>query len=484
MHNFSNVARIFGMLVALFSLTLLPPIGVALYYGDGALVPFVEAFFVTLAIGLLLWLPFRHARHEMRLREGCLVVVLFWLILSLVGALPLQLADEAWHSYTDALFESVSGITTTGATTVTGLENLPHALLYYRMQLHWLGGMGVIVLAVAILPILGVGGMQLYRAETPGPMKDDKLTPRITGTARALWTIYTLLTLACAFAYWLAGMSLFDAVCHAFSTLASGGFGNYDASYAHFNSAAIEIIAIVFMLIAGANFALHFLAWNGGSARVYLADTEFRVYLNWMLLLTLIVSAALYLRGTYPDPLTALRYGAFQLVSLGTSTGFTTADFTNWPGALPILLVLSGGFCAMAGSTGGGIKMVRLILLAKYAYREILRIVHPSAEIPVRMGGRAVSNQVLAAVSGFFAVYVTLFLLIWFALMTLGIEPMLALSACALSLNNSGVGLSQLVSSFAEIGPGPKWVCIFAMLVGRLELFTLLAVLTPAFWRR
>jgi trk system potassium uptake protein TrkH len=291
-------------------------------------------------------------------------------------------------------------------------------------------------------------------------------------------------TAACALAYWLAGMNLFDAICHAFSTLSSGGFGDYDASMAHFNSSAIDAIAIVFMLVAGANFALHYLAWHRGSARVYLHDTEFKVYLTWIMFLVLLVSGTLYLRGTYPDLGSALRYGAFQLVSLATCTGFTTTDFTVWPGALPVLLVLSSAFCAMAGSTSGGIKMIRLILLVKYGYREILRIIHPSAEIPVKVGGRAVSSQVLAAVSGFFAVYVILFLIFWFVLMGLGLPPLTALSAVSLSINNMGPGLGEVASNFATVGPAVKWVCIFAMLVGRLELFTLLAVLTPAFWRR
>lgn len=484
MAHFANVQRIFGMLVALFSLTLIPPIGVALYYQDGALTPFVEALFVTFLLGLVLWLPVRHADHDLCLREGCLVVVLFWLVFGLVGAFPLLLAQEAWHSFTDAMFESVSGITTTGATTVTGLDDLPKALLYYRMQLHWLGGMGVIVLAVAVLPLLGVGGMQLYRAETPGPMKDRKLTPRITETARALWIVYATVTALCALAYWLAGMSLFDAICHAFSALSSGGFGNYDASMAHFNSALIDFITIVFMLVAGANFALHFMAWHRGDARIYLRDTEFVVYLTWMATLVAFVSGTLYLSGTYDDPLSALRYGAFQLVSMATCTGYTTTDFTHWPGALPVLLVLSSAFSAMAGSTSGGIKMIRIILLAKFGYREILRIVHPSAEIAVKVGGRAVSAHILSAVTGFFAVYITLFLLFWFVLMMLGLEALTAFSAVSLSINNMGPGLGELSSNFTSVGPAVKWVCIFAMLVGRLEMFTLLAVLTPAFWRR
>ncbi|MGH8453934.1 MAG: TrkH family potassium uptake protein, partial [Nevskiales bacterium] len=453
-------------------------------YQDGALSPFVEALALTFLIGFLLWLPVRHAEQDLRLREGCLVVVLFWLVFGLVGAFPLLLANEAWHSFTDAMFESVSGITTTGATTVTGLDDLPKALLYYRAQLQWIGGMGVIVLAVAVLPMLGVGGMQLYRAETPGPMKDSKLTPRITETARALWLVYAGVTALCVIGYWLAGMSLFDAICHAFATLSSGGFSTYDASLAHFDSAIIDVITIVFMVVAASNFSLHFLVWHRGSARVYLQDSEFRAYLGLMGTLVLVVSFTLFLGGTYASLFDALRFGGFQLVSLATSTGYTTADYTVWPGALPVLLIISSAVCSSAGSTGGGIKVIRVVLLAKFGYREILRIVHPSAEIPVKIGGRAVSNHVLAAVTGFFAVYIALFLLLWYVLMTLGLDAMTAFSAVSLSINNMGPGLGEIASNFTSVGPAVKWVCIFAMLVGRLELFTLLAVLTPAFWRR
>lgn len=484
MLNLANVQRIFGMLVALFSLTLIPPVAVALYYQDGALAPFVESLALTLVLGLLLWWPNRHADRELRLREGCLIVVLFYVVFSLVGAVPLILTEDGWHSFTDALFESVSGVTTTGATTMLGLDQLPRALLYYRAQLQWIGGMGVIVLAVAILPMLGVGGMQMYRAETPGPMKDSKLTPRITETARALWLVYATVSALCIVAYWLAGMTLFDAICHGFTTVSTGGFANYDASLGHFSSATIELIAIVFMVVGASNFSLHFLALHRGTARVYLNDSEFSAYISFLLVLVLLVSLSLFLHGRYDSPLDALRSGGFQLVSLATSTGYTTADFTLWPGALPMILIMSSAFCASAGSTGGGMKVIRLVLLAKYGYREILRIVHPSAEIPVKIGGRAVSSQVLAAVAGFFAVYVILFLLLWFVLMALGLDPTVAVSAVSASLNNMGPGLGEIAVTFSTVDASIKWVCIFAMLLGRLELFTLLAVLTPAFWRR
>ena len=484
MREFANVQRILGILVFLFSITLLPPIGVALYYQDGALLPFIEGYVTALVVGLFLWFPVRKTRHELRLRDGCLIVVLFWLTLSLFGALPLYFADEAWNTFTDAMFESMSGLTTTGATAVVGLDDLPHAILYYRMQLHWVGGMGIIVLAVAVLPMLGVGGMQLYRAETPGPMKEDKLTPRITGTARALWLVYVSLTAMCATAYWLAGMGPFDAITHAFSTMATGGFSNYDASLAYFNNVTIEMVAIVFMIIAGANFSLHFLAWHRGSIRIYLQDPEFLVYVGLLGLLALTFAVFLFLNQTYPDFWTSLRFGAFQIVAFGTSSGFTTAEFWLWPGALPFMLIISSAVCGSAGSTAGGIKTIRVVLLVKYAYRELMRIIHPYAEFPVKVGGRAVGPQVLDAVSGFFAVYAALFMLMGFILMTMGLDVITAFSAVSATINNMGPGLGEVTANFATISAGPKWVCIFAMLVGRLEIFTLLAVLTPAFWRR
>ncbi len=484
MLNFANVQRIFGMLISMFSLTLIPPIGVALYYQDGGLLPFIEGLALTFPLGVLTWWTARSASRELRLREGCLIVVLFYVVFSLVGAVPLVITDDGWHTYTDAMFEAVSGVTTTGATVKLGLDSLPKSLLYYRAQLEWIGGMGVIVLAVAILPMLGVGGMQLYRAETPGPMKDSKLTPRITETARALYLVYASMTGLCIVAYWLAGMSLFDAICHAFTTMASGGFANYDASLGHFNSVAIDCIAIVFMIVAASNFSLHFLALHRGTAKIYTNDSEFVAYISFLCVLAVLVSLGLYVSGQYSSVLDAIRYGTFQVVSLATSTGYTTADYSVWAGALPMILIMSSAFCSSAGSTGGGMKVIRVVLLARYGYREILRIVHPSAEISVKVGGRAVSNQVLAAVAGFFAVYVALFLLFWFVLMALGLDPVTAVAAVSATLNNMGPGLGDVATSFAAMDPAVKWVCILAMLLGRLELFTLMAVLTPAFWRR
>lgn len=482
--SFAAVLRILGLLLTLFSLTLVPPFLMALIGGDGAATAFGTAFILTLGVGVISWLPVRHVRRELRLRDGFVVVVMFWTVLSAIGALPFVLAHDPHLSVTDAIFESVSGLTTTGATVITRLDTLPASILYYRQQLQWLGGMGIIVLAVAVLPMLGIGGMQLYRAETPGPMKDNKLTPRITETAKALWYIYLGLTVACGFAYWLAGMKIFDAVGHAFSTVAIGGFSTHDASMGYFNSPLIDMIAVVFMLLAGMNFALHFVAFRQRSVRNYWYDPELRFYLMLLGIVALITILGLYLTETYDRWQDAVVNGLFQAVSIGTTAGFTTAEFYNWPGFLAILLLFSSFVGGCAGSTGGGIKVIRLLLLVKQGLREITRLVHPNARIPVRIGTKTVDSRVVEAVWGFFALYVASFTAMYLALAATGMELMTAFSAVAASINNLGPGLAGVGAHYADIHDPGKWILCFAMLLGRLEIFTLLVLLTPAFWRK
>jgi trk system potassium uptake protein TrkH len=478
------VQRILGILLGLFSFTLLPPVLVSLFYQDGAAVPFFTAFAITLALGLISWLPVARLRRELRLRDGFVVVVMFWTVLSGIGSLPFILSSQTAMSVTDALFESVSGLTTTGATVLVGLDELPRSILYYRQQLQWLGGMGIIVLAVAVLPMLGIGGMQLYRAETPGPMKDSKLTPRITETAKALWFIYLALTVACALAYWLAGMSPFDAIGHSFSTVAIGGFSTHDASMGHFNSPAIDMVAVVFMFISGVNFALHFIALRQRSLFGYLQDSEFRFYTALMVLVVGLTVLGLYSSGIYDDPWAALLQGTFQAVSIGTTAGFTTTAFYDWPGFLTILLLFASFVGGCAGSTGGGIKQIRLMLLIKQGLREITRLVHPSAQIPVRLGDKTISSQVVEAVWGFFALYVASFTAMYLLLASTGIDLMTAFSAVAACINNLGPGLEDVGAHYANLQDSAKWILCFAMLLGRLEIFTLLVLLSPAFWRR
>ena len=482
--SFAAVQRILGLLLTVFSFTLVPPFVVALAAQDGAAVAFATAFALTLSVGFISWLPVRHKRRELRLRDGFVVVVMFWTVLSTIGALPFVLADDPHLSITDAIFESVSGLTTTGATVITHIEGLPTSILYYRQQLQWLGGMGIIVLAVAVLPMLGIGGMQLYRAETPGPMKDSKLTPRITETAKALWYIYLSLTIACGLAYWLAGMSMFDAVGHAFSTVAIGGFSTHDASMGYFNSPVIDMIAVVFMFLAGVNFSLHFVAFRRHSITGYWRDSEFRFYVLLMSSVILVTVLGLYFTETYDRWQDALVNGLFQAVSIGTTAGFTTAEFYNWPGFIAISLLFSSFVGGCAGSTGGGIKVIRLLLLVKQGLREITRLVHPSAQIPVRVGSKTVSSRVVEAVWGFFALYVASFTVMYLALAATGLDLMTAFSAVAACINNLGPGLGTVGANYADMHDPGKWILCFAMLLGRLEIFTLLVLLTPAFWRK
>lgn len=482
--NLPMVQRILGMMLVMFSLTMLPPIGVAFYYGDGHWHPFLSAFFIVAVIGLALWLPVRHVHRDLRLRDGFLVVAVFWLFLGVAGATPLLISDVPALSFTDAVFEAVSGFTTTGATVIVGLDDLPRSILYYRQQIQWLGGMGIIVLAVALLPVLGIGGMSLYKAETPGPFKDQKLTPRITQTAKALWTIYASLTVLCALGYRLAGMDLFDAIGHAFSTLSTGGFSPHDASFAYFDNAMIDAIATVFMFLGGASFALHFLAIRGRNPRIYWGDTEFKAY--FWLVAVLIAGTTIYLRlqGEFTSLLPALRHASFQVVSIQTSTGFLTTGFAHWPGAIPALLMLMTIICGCAGSTTGGMKVIRWLIVFRQGVAELKRLVHPSAEIPVKLAGRPVPQRIIGAIAGFFAMYFIVFASLMFLLMMFGLDQVTAWSAIASCINNVGPGLGDVTATFRDLPDSAKWVSAIAMLVGRVEIFTFVLLLTPAFWQR
>jgi len=481
--NWTVVQRILGLLLMMFSVTMLPPILFSLYYNDHSWLPFVEGFGLTLAAGFFCWLPVHRSRKDLRLRDGFLVVAAFWTVLGTFGAAPLFFADGLSLSFTDAVFESMSGLTTTGATVLTGLDDLPVSILYYRQQLQWLGGMGIIVLAVAVLPMLGVGGMQLYRAETPGPVKDTKLTPRITETAKALWYVYLAFTITCMIGYRLAGMGWFDALCHAFSTVAIGGFSTHDLSIGHFNSAPIDLVAVFFMFVAGVNFSLHFFAWRYVSVRHYFQDPEFRAYSYILLTMSVIVVVTLFAYRGYDDPGQTVINGLFQAVSISTTTGFTTENFSVWPAALPVLLIFASFVGGSAGSTAGGIKVIRWLLVYKQGVREIARLVHPSAEIPVKLGNKAVPYRVVDAVWGFFSVYIIVFGVMLLAMMSTGLDQVTAFSAVAATLNNLGPGLGDVASGFMSLTDTAKWISVVGMLLGRLEIFTLLVLITPTFWR-
>jgi trk system potassium uptake protein TrkH len=481
--QYQTVLKILGVLLIIFSVTHLTPLLVSLIYSDGNSFPFMVSFSVTLLTGLLMWAPVRRSKRDLRYRDGFLVVVLFWTVLATFGALPFLFSSLHSLSITDAFFESMSGLTTTGGTILTNLETLPQSTLYYRQQLQWLGGMGIVVLAVAIMPMLGIGGMQLYRAETPGPMKDSKLTPRITESAKALWYIYLGITIMCMLAYWAAGMSLFDAICHAFSTVAIGGFSTHDESLGFFDSAAIETVAMVFMLAASANFSLHFIAWRNKSILPYLRDSEYRFFLSILALTSIVVIAALISQNLYSSSTQAARQGLFHLISIVTTTGFTSSGFAWWPGALPVLLILLSFMGGCAGSTAGGMKVMRIQLMYKQGRNEIVRLVHPNAVLSIRSGEQVISNKVISAVTAFFSMYILSFALTGFALSAAGLDWITAFSAAAACLNNLGPGLAEVADNYANINDAAKWILSFAMLLGRLELFTLLVLFTGTFWR-
>ncbi|MBE8167400.1 MAG: potassium transporter [Shewanella sp.] len=483
--QYRTIIRITGLLMGLFSMTMLPPALVAILYNDGGGIAFFQAFVVSLFLGFSLWYPNRQYRAELRTREGFLIVVMFWTVLGSIGALPFVFANEPQMSWTDSFFESFSALTTTGATVITGLDHLPKAILFYRHLLQWLGGMGIIVLAVAILPVLGIGGMQLYRAEIPGPVKDSKMTPRIAETAKALWYIYFLLTLSCATAFWFAGMNAFDAICHAFSTIAIGGFSTHDASIGYFNSPVINLICVFFLLISAINFSLHFAAFTrrGLNLKVYVKDAEFKVLIAVQLVLTAVCFIVLFNSGIYDTAEDTLDHALFQAVSVSTTAGFGTESFHSWPLFLPMLLIFSSFIGGSGGSTAGGIKVIRMILLLLQGSRELKRLVHPRAIFAIRMGNVALPDRVVDAVWGFFSAYALVFLISMLSLLALGMDNVTAFSATAACLNNLGPGLGEVASNYADISDGAKWVLLITMLFGRLEVFTLLVLFTPAFWK-
>ncbi len=481
--RFAAIQRIMGLLLAVFSTALLPPIGLSLYFHDGAAQAFALAYGITLGTGLLLWLPVFRNRDDVRVREGFLIVTLFWTLLASFGALPFVFAERPTMGVTDAFFESMSGLTTTGATVLSGIDSLPESIRYYRQQLQWLGGMGIVVLAVAVMPMLGVGGMQLYRAETPGPAKESKLTPRIAETAKALWYIYLSLTVACLLAYWWAGMSFFDAVGHSFSTIAIGGFSTHDQSLGYFQSTTINLVAVVFMLLAGINFALHFQAWHARNPLTYFHDPEVRTYLGVILVVSTLSIVVLNTLGVFSDIGAVVDHGLFQAVSIATTTGFTTTGFHAWPAFLPVLYLTSSFIGGCAGSTAGGLKVIRVLLLYKQGLRELRRLIHPDAVLSIKVGDKPIEDRIMNAIWGFFSLYVVSFVVLTLAMSATGTDLITAFSAVTACLNNLGPGLGEVSATYAGLTDVGKWILCAAMLLGRLELFTFLALLTPSFWR-
>ncbi len=479
------VLRLLGVMLVVFSAIMLVPVAVAFGHNDDARYAYDEAFLVTLACGAALCFATRGELRDLEIRDGFVLVTLVWTVLPVFAALPFLVYFQEL-SFTDAYFEAISGLTTTGATVLLGLDELPPSINLWRALLQWLGGMGIIVLAVAILPLLRVGGRQIYRAETPGPMKDVKLTPRITQSAKGLWLVYASMTAACVLSYHLAGMTWFDAVIHAFSTMSLGGFSNHDASFGFFNSPAIEAVAIVFMLASGINFATHFLAIYRGSFAPYGRDPEASWFLAAMGGGTVLIAAYLLLAGTYADPLTALRFAAFNVISVGTTTGYSSTDFNLWPIFAPLAMLLLSLTTSSAGSTGGGIKMVRTRLLLQQGFREMVRLLHPQAQVPVKLGQQVVPNQIVFAVLAFMSLYGASITVMTMILLATGVDLVTAFTAVIACITNTGPGLNQVgpAATYAAFTDFQIWVCSAAMLLGRLEIFTVLVLFTPAFWRR
>ena len=485
MSRFFAVANVLGKMILAFGFTMLVPLCLSLWTNDGARSAFDEAILVTTGAGFILWLATRRYRREMQVRDGFLLVVLVWSVLPAFAMLPLLIYLPELN-LSMAYFEAVSGLTATGGTVLTGLDTLPTSINLWRGQMVWLGGMGLIVLAVAILPLLGVGGRQILKAETPGPMKENKLTPRIAETAKGLWLVYVGLTFACVIAYKLAGMHWFDAVMHAFTTLGLGGFSSHDASYGYWNSPLIEVVAIIFMLIAGINFATHFLVWRAKSLFSYYRDPEAGLFVLVLLTSCLGLACYLWFVGVYADPITALRYASFNIVSIATTTGYSNTDYSLWPIFVPLLMLFLSGFCTSSGSTGGGIKMIRARILYQQVFREMTTIMHPKAVSPVKLGGSVVSNKIIFAVLVFLFIYATSIVMMSLVLTLSGLDIVTAFSAAVACINNLGPGLGQIgpATTYASLTDFQTWVCSFAMLLGRLEFFTLLVIFTPAFWRK
>lgn len=485
MRSILAIVNVLGALLALFSAYYLLPLLTALLYGEySELAAFAFCGMATLVLGLVLLFATRRHRAELKPRDGYLLVSLGWLLLTASASEPFRLI--LGMSVTDAYFEAMSGLSTTGSSVISGLDALPRSVNLWRHALNWLGGMGIIVLAVAVLPLLGVGGMQMYRAEAPGPVKDAKLTPRITETAKALWLVYAGITAVCFLAFWLAGMSAFDAICHAFSVLSLGGFSTHDTSVGYFDSPLIEALFIIFMAIASLNFATHFLALRRKEFSAYRRDPEARWVMLGLAIGVLVGTLILHAEGVYADFLTALRHAAFSVVSLATTAGFVTEDYAAWPLFVPVMMLFMSGVVSSTGSTGGGIKLFRTLIMLKQWFRETFALVHPHAVIPLKIAGQVVSNRVVNSVLAFVFVYFMTVVILTFVMLATGLDFVTALSAVLASINNAGPGMGQVgpATNYATFNDLQTWICTLAMFLGRIELFTFLILFTRTFWRK
>jgi trk system potassium uptake protein TrkH len=480
-----GVAHVLGLVLAIFGVAYVLPVGCSIITGDGLWLQFIVAAVINSGVGLAIALVTLKFRRELKPRDGFLLVTLVWVLMSASATIPLLLALPNL-SFSRAFFETMSGLTTTGSTVLTNLEGLPPSLLFWRASLQWFGGLGIIVMALAVLPLLGVGGMQLYKAEAPGPIKDEKLAPRITETAKSLWLVYATLTAVGIISLRICGMSWFDAICHSFSVVGLGGFSTHDDNIAHFKSPAIEFVLIVLMFVASLNFARHFIALRRLSLQTYTRDPEFKAIFAILLASVIVIAGLLTWHGVYPGFMTSLRHSAFNVVSMATTTGFVTQDYSTWPVFAPIWMLFLSCIVCSTGSTGGGIKMFRTLLLARQAGRELKLLVHPSAMAPVRIGGRVIPDRVADAVLGFIFLYFMTVALLTFALLMSGLDFDSSFSAIVAAINNTAHGLGTVgpVRNYHSLTVFQTWVCTFAMLLGRLEIFSVIVLFTPAFWRK
>ena len=472
--------KIVGIMLLLFSVTLVIPLITSFIYSDGNHYTFIYSFLIILGLGSILYLPNISAKNDIKIKEGFLIVVLFWVILSIASSIPFMLDKQLSLSFTDALFESVSGWTTTGATIINNLDILSPSILIYRQELQWLGGMGIVILALAILPMLGVGGMQLYKAESTGPIKDNKISPRIAETAKSLWSIYLGLTVSCALLYYVAGMNLFDSIAHSFSTIAIGGFSTHNLSIGYYNNSMIEIICVFFMLISAINFVLHYMALSSKSLSCYLKDSEFITYI--LIILSLLSVFILYVSFSTNVNI-PLHDIIFQTISFITTSGFTTTRYGDWPDFIITALILASFIGACAGSTGGGLKVVRVLLLFKLLKKELLKILHPTAEIPIRINRSPINDDLSGTLYNFFLFYIISYLLLSLLVLLSGHDIATSFSTVASCINNLGPALGEAVNDYSNLNLFSKYILTFAMILGRLEIFTLLIVMTPYFWK-
>ena len=476
--NLKAIINLFSILVLLFSLSYVFPIVVSLVFNDNSLYLFLPTFIFVGALGLIGFFFTKGVQRDLSAKDGFVIIVMFWLVLSLAGSIPFYLSGM---SPIDSFFESMSGITTTGATVISNIETLPESLKFYRQLLQWMGGMGLIVLAIAVMPLLGIGGGQLFKTDIPGAMGEQRLTPRIQETAKALWSIYFGLTILCAILYAIAGMSFFDAVSHAMSTVSIGGFSTYNNSIGHFNNLIIEIICMVFMLLSAMSFALHYFSIYKSKSLKYFYDPELKFFVSILLIIFILALSINILSG---QSNLSLRELAFHTVSTVTTTGFGISDTSSWSFSISFLLLIGAFVGACSGSVGGGVKSWRVMIMLNHAYSNIVKMIHPNSVVALKVGTKSVDDNVATSVWGFFSIYVISFVILLLAVLISGLDLETAFSSVGACLNNLGPGLGMVSDNYSEINSFAKGVLAFSMLLGRLEIFTLLIILTPMFWAK